>query len=191
MVATGGGAYGGKSLKTVEVINLDPANPGLVCDNLPEFPVGLHGATGQLFNKSTPIICGGYNGTDSCDSYALQNQSWTKTSSLNHCRRYLASALVSFKQTEEVMMITGGRNALTFFKSVESFDGTYWEQGQLTEMPDEFHYHCLVKINATTLLLVGGLFTDAKTYFFHTHKNQWSSGANVIKLLTAIKYKFL
>jgi len=194
LVATG--IYGGY-LSTVEVINLDPANPGLVCDNLPEFPLGLYGATGQLFNKETPIICGGWNGTYSCDCYALQYQSWTKISSLNHCRTYPASALVSLEQEKEVLMITGGRDGFSVLKSVESFDGKNWEQGQLAELPNGVWLHCLVKINASTLLLIGGSETTvvagatSKTHFFHTGKNQWSPGPNVIKLLTAVSYTFL
>ncbi len=43
MVATG---Y--FDLKSVEVLNLDPAKPEQICDNLPDLPVGLNGATGQL-----------------------------------------------------------------------------------------------------------------------------------------------
>jgi hypothetical protein len=43
MVATG---Y--FDLKSVEVLNLDSAKPDLTCDNLPDLPVGLNGATGQL-----------------------------------------------------------------------------------------------------------------------------------------------
>ncbi len=192
LVATGGYF---DFIKTVEVINLDPANPDLVCDNLPEFPLGLQGATGQLFNKSTPIICGGWNGYDLCDCYALQNKSWTKISSLNQCRRFPASALVSLEQEKEVLMITGGYDG-SVLKSVESFDGTEWEHGQLPELPNGVLLHCLVKINATTLLLIGGLETTsfssatAQTHFFHTDKNQWSPGANVIKLFTAVSYKY-
>ncbi len=187
-------ATGYDFLKTVEVINLDPANPSLVCDNLPEFPLGLHGATGQLFNKKTPIVCGGYNGNDLCDCYALQSQIWTKISSLNQCRGYPSSALVSLEQEKEVLMITGGFGQSGVLKSVESFDGTDWEQGQLPELPNGVYDHCLVKINATTLLLIGGAETSgatAKTHFFHTDMNQWSPGANVIiKLFTAASYKF-
>jgi len=133
LVATGRKASYQKAV--VEVINLDPANPGLVCDNLPEFPVGLEGATGQLFNKETPIICGGLFNTDLCDCYALQNQSWTKISSLNQCRRYPASALVSLNHKEEVLMITGGYDEPTVFNSVEFFYGTDWEHGQLSDLP--------------------------------------------------------
>jgi hypothetical protein len=197
LVATG--EYAGYDF--VEVINLDPANPGLVCDNLRELPDGLKGATGQLLNKGTPIICGGYKdsySSYSCNCYALQNQSWTKISSLNQCRGYPASALVSLQEEEEVLMITGGHDGTSsLLKSVESFDGNHWEQGQLPELPNGLDFHCLIKINATTLLLIGGSETTsvsgatAKTHFFHTDKKQWSPGPNVIKLLKAVSYKIL
>ena len=57
------------TLITVEVINLDEANPGQKCDNLPDLPTGLKGPTGQLFNKTTPIICGAID--DLCDCFQL------------------------------------------------------------------------------------------------------------------------
>jgi hypothetical protein len=45
--------------QSIEVLNLDASNPSLVCDNLPVLPVGLAAGTGQLFQGTTPIICGG------------------------------------------------------------------------------------------------------------------------------------
>jgi len=179
MVATG---YGDGYLKTVEIINLDTASPALVCDNLPSLPNGLTGATGQLFNKKTPIICGGYkpNRIDSCDCYALQNQSWTKILRLNECRRFPASALVT-QHEEEVLLITGGYDGSMMLKSVESFDGNEWQE-QLPALPKKVWLHCLVKINSTTLLLVGGSATSdgmnpfSAAHFYNVDKNQWSPG---------------
>ena len=43
----GTGTFDG--LQSVEVVNLDEANPDLICDNLPDIPVGPYRATGQLF----------------------------------------------------------------------------------------------------------------------------------------------
>jgi hypothetical protein len=57
------------TLISVEVINLDEANPGQKCENLPDLPTGLKGPTGQLFNKTTPIICGAID--DLCDCFQL------------------------------------------------------------------------------------------------------------------------
>jgi Galactose oxidase, central domain len=179
-------ATGNSFKKTVEIINLDPANPDLVCDNLQEYPVGLEGGTGQLIDKKMPIICGGAKTNrwvDSCDCYALQNQSWTKISSLNECRRYPASTLVSLEHEEEVLMITGGNDEPTVFNSVEFFDGTNWEQEDLSVLPRGVWEHCLVKINSTTLFLIGGSETSggasfpvSATHFYDVNDNQWIPG---------------
>ena len=43
---------------TVEVFSFDPANPGLICDNLPDLPIGLSGPAGSLLDGTTPTVCG-------------------------------------------------------------------------------------------------------------------------------------
>ena len=55
----GAGYVSGFYLKSFEVINLDASNPALACDNLPDLPLGLEGATGQIYQKSIPTICAG------------------------------------------------------------------------------------------------------------------------------------
>jgi hypothetical protein len=178
LVATG---YG--FLKSIEVVNLDASKPNLVCDNLPDFPVGLEGGTGQLFQGTTPIICGGARPNrfvDSCDCYALKNGGWNKISSLQECRRYASSTLVTLENQEEVLMITGGQNSNTL-KSAESFNGTDWEQLMFSDMLQPAWLHCIVKINLTTLLLVGGFNTGtmANTYFYQLKENAWTSGPSL------------
>ena len=42
-----------KEEHSVEIINLDENNPDLICDDLPEIPVGQSGQTGQ--RKTWPI----------------------------------------------------------------------------------------------------------------------------------------
>ena len=65
LVATGFG------FKSVEVVNLDENTPNLVCDNLPDLPFVLEGLTGQLYQGSKPILCGGNDlNADSCDCYS-------------------------------------------------------------------------------------------------------------------------
>ena len=51
-------ASGEYPLASVEVINLDTLIPNSTCLNLPNLPIPMQGATGQLF-KGTPVICGG------------------------------------------------------------------------------------------------------------------------------------
>ena len=170
-------------LKSIEVVNLDASKTNLVCDNLPDFPVGLVGGTGQLFQGTTPIICGGANPnrwSDSCDCYALKNGGWNKISSLQECRRYASSTLVSLENKEEVLMIAGGENSNTL-KSVESFNGTDWEQMMFSDLLQPVWLQCLVKINSTTLLLIGGRNSVimANTYFYELKENAWTSGPSL------------
>ena len=181
-------ATGSEYLKSIEVVSLDESNPNLVCDNLPDFPVGLVAATGLLFHKTTPIICGGAlpnRWVDSCDCYALSNQVWNKISSLQECRRYASSALVSLENNEKVLMITGGQNSNTL-KSVESFNGSDWEQVMFSDMLKPVWQHCTVEINSTTLLSIGGSAANggtidpiSNTYFYNVEENLWTSGPSL------------
>jgi hypothetical protein len=176
----------GKSFsKSIEVVNLDASKPNLVCDNLPGFPVGLEGGTGQLFQGTTPIICGGARPNrfvDSCDCYALKNGVWNKISGLQECRRFSSSTLVSIENDEEVLMMAGGRLEPNNLKSIESFDGTDWDQERFSFMPKPVWEHWLVKINSSTLLSIGGMEGDLvssavpNTYFYNAQDNQWTEG---------------
>ena len=44
------GVYEMDSVYNVEVVNLDPSRHDLVCDPVPDFPIGLYAGTGQLVN---------------------------------------------------------------------------------------------------------------------------------------------
>ena len=50
----------GSYMVDTQVVDLD--NGSKSCTNLGDYPIGLVGATGALFNN-TPIMCGGYSGT--------------------------------------------------------------------------------------------------------------------------------
>ena len=53
-------ATGGNSLKSIEVVNLDGSYPNLTCDNLQDYPLGITGAIGHLYQEKIPLICGGF-----------------------------------------------------------------------------------------------------------------------------------
>ena len=75
-MATG---YSSSFLSSIEVVNIDESEPDLICDDLPNFPFEVVGATGQLLDGE-PVICGGVVDTlkwsDSCACYTLKNGSW-------------------------------------------------------------------------------------------------------------------
>ena len=78
----------GMELKSVEVIDLDESKLNTTCHDIPDFPVkGLLGRTGQLFQKTMPIICGGSNLNYAlCECLALYKDKWINIASLKECR---------------------------------------------------------------------------------------------------------
>jgi hypothetical protein len=173
-------------LKSVEVVNLDESNPALTCDNLPDLPIGLDGATGALFQGTTPIICGGYNfGYYYCDCYALQNGSWNPIASLKECKQSPQSTTIrlSNRESTDDLIVTGGWMNGISSQTVESFNGETWNQNIFNSLPNPVFGHCLVKISDSILVSAGGAFDNEypdmitdETFFFNSHNNEWSKG---------------
>jgi hypothetical protein len=175
-------ANGGENLKSVEIINLDADSPNLICDNLPDFPLGLRGTTGHLYAGSKPIICGGFdfNSQESCKCYEYLDGNWVSVASLKDCRRFSVSVLFTKDNNEDILFIAGGAYDTTAIDTVESFDGSEWDQETFADMPNTLWLHCMVKINDSFLFIAGGLEgysnVQRKTYFFNVDENLWSSG---------------
>ncbi len=182
LVATG---YGNDYLASVEIVNLDESNPDYICDNLPKFPIAVTFATGQLYNRTQPIICGGYGSSFHCECHSLKDGAWQSIQSLNECRSSTASAVFSNpnnNEDDDILLITGGYDGSKVLSTVESFDGNVWSQTMFADLPSTIDGHCMVKINNTMLLQIGGTIdasyagTTDKTYFFDIIKNKWISG---------------
>ncbi len=178
LVATGSGA-------SVEIVNLDESNPDYICDNLPDFPFSIQFATGQLYNRKTPIICGGAGGSYHCECQSLKDGAWQSIHSLNECKYALASALVSNPNNndeDDILLIAGGYDGSTTLSTVETFDGNLWNLTMFAVLPTKIMIHCMVKINNTMLLQIGGTVdstfqgTTQNTYFFDIILNKWTSG---------------
>ena len=187
LVATG--LSGGSSyLESVEVVNLDDVNPNLICDNLPDLPFGLYGAIGQLYIKTNPMICGGHVISD-CHTFC--NGTWISSPNLYKKKAHLASAIFSNPRKEEndIIIITGGFN-WDVLSEVDSFNGKFWDQTMFAALPETIFGHCMVKINNSMLLSIGGLIKNtpsaasSNTYFFDVLNNQWVAGP----LLSAARY---
>jgi hypothetical protein len=184
LVATGYRSGAGE-LASVEVVNLDESNPDYICDNLPDFPFSIRYATGQLYNRKTPIICGGYASGIHCECYSLKDGAWQSIQSLNECRYATASAVFSNpndNDEDDILFITGGREGSTTLSTVESFDGNVWNQTMFADLPSTIQFHCMVKINNTMLLQIGGTIdnfesgTTENTYFFDIIQDKWIAG---------------
>jgi hypothetical protein len=186
LVATGYRSGAGE-LASVEVVNLDESNPDLICPNLPDLPFGIHSATGQIYNRKHPMICGGSGRgfSHTCECHSFKDGAWQSIHSLNECRRALASAVFSNPNTNEdddIIFITGGYNGSKVLSTVESFDGNVWNQTMFADLPTTIDLHCMVKINNTMLLQIGGTIDNfyagatESTYFLDIILNKWIPG---------------
>ena len=95
--------------RSVEVINIDQSRPNMTCKNLPDFPLQIEDATGQLFHGTTPIQCGGFNGVTYKNCFALENGNWNPIASLSEVKEGLGSGILTLPNTnEEIMLVFGG-----------------------------------------------------------------------------------
>ena len=88
---------------------------------------------------------------------------------------------MSVADSEELFHIPGGVG----IASVDSFNGYTWNQTQVSNLPDTIYGYCLVKINSSSLLLIGGSHKSdpygvrSSTYFHDSISNTWRSGPNL------------
>jgi len=174
LVATGLGS------NSVEVVNLDENTPNLVCNNLPDLPNKLQGLTGQLYQGSKPILCGGCNSLliNQCGCYIYEYRSWNKIADLAMCVRFPSSIYMTLPDNHELFLITGGLNDGNARKIVQSYNGSSWNEDGNVVLPEPNWQHCLVKINDSTLLMIGGDSGSItkKTFFLHIGETKWTPG---------------
>ena len=182
LVATGQNGY----QKSVEVVNLDESNPDLICDNLPDLPLGVRGATGQLYQGSIPIICGGFDDSYRSECHSLENGIWSPVANLSSGKGFMSSALLTdVSQDEDIFLITGGWNYPTVFDEVESFDGNSWSSDVFPPLPEAVNGHCTVAISNSVLFSIGGNtgytfsgVTD-RTFFFNVTEKKYIQGQHL------------
>jgi N-acetylneuraminic acid mutarotase len=126
------------------------------------------------------MFCGGSNGTTLCNCYVLREHEWQSTGSLSVCRRYSASAFIS-APTPKFIIAGGTKTNPGDQDIVESFDGQSWQK--LKSLPKAVTDHCMVAINKSVLLSIGGYnagtnTATAETHFYHFITNTWSPGPN-------------
>jgi hypothetical protein len=169
--------------KKNEIVDLN--NPTNVCQ--PKFwanyPLDqVHGASGGLLTNNNALICGGKGSDilDDCFSIGINSNPHgiKKTATLTHTR-YIASSVVLNSTT---LWMTGGilaGNVKT--KSTEFVQLTGTSPGP--DLPLEVAGHCLVSLNDTTLILIGGRLQSGTyskaTWFFNTDHKTWTDGPSL------------
>ena len=128
-----------------------------------------HASVGGLIHQDYFLMCGGYPDTNQCYSYI--HDSWQATS-LAENRTYAAAAPSPFPEDPFSLVIVGGKTNSSIYLSND-----IW----IENMPDlvKLNHHCVVKINSTTIMVIGGYHNDKrsnKTYILDITKNVWEEG---------------
>ena len=153
---------------TSEIVDLT-VKGGNKCNNWPNFPAGVHGATGGLIGD-TVIICGGFNGpfsyvdewiTDEC--YSLTSEKATLVTHMSVRRAGAASIVFN----DNALWVTGG-----FYHNFEVVNSTEYVTMTKTmpgpDLPIALDAHAMVPINSTCSMVIGGSHGEGANYcLFH------------------------
>jgi hypothetical protein len=179
-----GGFHKNQSMTPIcEVINLKSSNSN--CKNLPNFPVLVAGAIGGLGLKDTPIICGGLQ-IDylSKRCYSLKNKEWVSSYSMNS-----AKALSGVAQLQDgKLLVSGGLIGSELLNSLEMLTEEGWEN-DAPFLPVSIASHCMVQINSTTVMIIGGSQNNqdytANTFYLNIKEHKWTEGPKLANVRTA------
>ena len=157
-----------------------------MCNNWPNFPISVFGATGGLIGD-TVIICGGEdsdsNYVDECHS--LTSEKTTPVTHMSVNRTGAASIVIN----DNTLWVTG--DLKLFSNDVYYTISNSTEYVTLTEtmlgpdLPMALGGHALVAINSTCSMVIGGLSdysgSSASTFFFDHNEDEWITGPSLIQ----------
>jgi hypothetical protein len=170
----------GKDLGSKKMEIMDLEDPTNVCQPsfLADYPINrVEGASGGLLTNNNALICGGYERLDDC--FSINHNGIKTTARLSQPRSFAASVVWN----STTLWMTGGYlDCSGRTKSTEFVQLTGTTLGP--DLPLELTYHCLVSLNDTTLLLIGGRLSGGTksnaTWFYHTDHNIWTDGPSLI-----------
>ena len=175
---------------TTEVINFN--NDQNKIYDLPDHPEKVYAATGGLVGE-TFLCCGGGNepktakaSSDKCYKLGLTNP----VAVMSKKRKFAASVVV-----KDQLWVTGGCGEDgEDLKSTEFVDPANGSVKPGPDLPVATSSHCIVLVGSTTVLLIGGIGAEKKTWFYNfdspdkgwvkgpdLNEGRWSHVCGVIK----------
>ena len=145
-----------------------------MCNNWPDFPISVWGATGGLIGD-TVIICGGYDGDGFVDEcYSLTSEKATLVTHMSVGRYHAASTVIN----DNTLWVTGGYGSTASTEYV-SVTGTMLGP----DLPMALEFHAMVAINSTCSMVIGGEqdYTSASTFFYDHNEGEWINGPSLMQ----------
>ena len=150
-----------------------------MCNNWPDFPISVWGATGGLIGD-TVIICGGrdsdFNYVDEC--YSLTSEKATLVTHMSVGRGAAASIVIN----DNTLWVTGGRDDDGTIASTEYLTVTGTMPGPDLQMA--LYSHAMVAINSTCSMVIGGNSNGddtASTFFYDHNEGEWINGSSLMQ----------
>jgi len=151
------------------------------CHNMSDFPIITRGTFGALLpGNNTPIVCGGFIDNSSSNKCFLYKASgWTETMPMIAKRVHLTGMAKSpYQNDSHKMFVLGGSTPIA-----EVLTDSGWETIG-PETPSQFYLSCLVVINVTSILVIGGQTPTKEfsneTFIFNSLTNKWTTGPRLI-----------
>ena len=147
-------------MDSIEIIDL--GSPSTSCQDLANFPKFILGAVGGLLSKGNPIICGvNVDESDNFESICsfYEDGVWNLFHNMTTSRIGPAAASpVSYPNEAHSLFVTGGINAEldTSFNTGEVLTDAGWQEF-LPDLPAPVVDHCMVLVNSTTVMIIGGI----------------------------------
>jgi hypothetical protein len=177
VLVTTGSAIGSKKMEIMDLE--DPTNVCQPSSFLADYPIDrVRAVSGGLLTNNNALICGGEGGSKRLDDcFSINHNGIKNGSSLSQPRSYAASVVWN----STTLWLTGGIIGNVRTKSTEFVQLTGTTPGP--DLPLEVANHCLVSLNDTTLLLIGGYLqnrTRSKaSIYYNTDHMTWTDGPSL------------
>jgi hypothetical protein len=172
----GSGITNGGATNNVEIIDLSMSSS--TCQDLPNLPIATYGSFGGLILQDYPLICGRDTGDrKKCFSYKVA--SWQESALLKTNRVWASYSPSPFLQNPHSLLVVGGGENVN---TLEHFSENDWRM-DLPKLPVTIQYGCMIKINSTTVMVIGGnqnkQISD-KTFFLTKNRSVWIDGPKLL-----------
>ena len=160
---------------TSEIVDLT-VKGGNLCNNWPDFPIGVSGATGGLIGD-TVIICGGWGSSSIAECYSLTSEKATIVTHMSVGRGEAASIVLD----DNTLWVTGGLNSGGYLATTEYVTVTGTMLGP--DLPMALQGHAMVAINRTCSMVIGGYSNgySASTFFYDRNEGEWINGPSLMQ----------
>jgi hypothetical protein len=172
-LVTTGSSFGSNKTEITDIVNA-----GNSCSQLASFPIDfVYGTTGGLIDNA-PLICGGYtlyNGVALDECFVIGKTETTVATTMSTPRGNAASATLN----RNTLWVTGGAasHSPPPLQTTELVQLSGTRPGP--DLPVPLTRHCVVALNSTTFLVIGGYTNFTVTnavYYYRFDTNSWIPG---------------